>query len=62
MPNSTFIFSLNEIATIQSLDVVAHQRRMEAKFAEEMAKEPSTKPVVNSKAKEDQKNDTSKTV
>lgn len=88
MPNSTFIFSLNEIVTIQSLDVVAHQRRMEAKFAEEMAKEedrvtaaeaalakegivvnpdatakePSTKPVVNSKAKEDQKNDTSKTV
>lgn len=39
MPNSTFIFSLNEVSTVQSLDIVAHQKRMEAKFAEEEAAE-----------------------
>lgn len=35
MPNSTFIFSLNDVSTVQSLDIVAHQKRMEARFAEE---------------------------
>ena len=39
MPNSTFIFSLNEVSTVQSLDIVAHQKRMEARFAEEEAAE-----------------------
>lgn len=39
MPNSTFIFSLNEVSTIQSLDIVSHQKRMEARFAEEEAAE-----------------------
>ena len=39
MPNSTFIFSLNEVSTVQSLDIVAHQKRMEARFAEQEAAE-----------------------
>lgn len=39
MPNSTFIFSLNEVSTVQSLDIVSHQKRMEARFAEEEAAE-----------------------
>lgn len=39
MPNSTFIFSLNEVYTVQSLDIVSHQKRMEARFAEQEAAE-----------------------
>ena len=39
MPNSTFIFSLNEVSTVQSLDIVADQKRMEARFTEQEAAE-----------------------
>ena len=35
MPNTTFIFSLNEIYTIQSLDVVTHQRKLAERYAAE---------------------------
>ena len=46
MPNSTFIFSLNEVSTVQSLDIVAHQKRMEARFAEEEAAEQARQEAV----------------
>ena len=35
MPNTTFIFSLSEIYTIQSLDVVTHQRKLAERYAAE---------------------------
>lgn len=35
MPNTIFIFSLNEIYTIQSLDVVTHQRKLAERYAAE---------------------------
>ena len=45
MPNSTFIFSLNEVSTVQSLDIFSHQKRMEARFAEEEAAEQKRQGV-----------------
>ena len=39
MPNTTFIFSLNEIYTIQSLDVVTHQRKLAERYAAEEDRE-----------------------
>lgn len=35
MPNTTFIFSLNEVYTIQALDVVTHQRKLAERYAAE---------------------------
>lgn len=43
MPDSTFIFSLNDVVTIQSLDIVSHQKRLEAKLAEEIGTEETCK-------------------
>lgn len=42
MPNTTFIFSLNEIYTIQSLDVVTHQRKLAERYAAEEDREELT--------------------
>ena len=39
MPNTTFVFSLNEIYTIQSLDVVTHQRKLAERYAAEEDRE-----------------------
>lgn len=41
MPDSTFIFSLNDITSIQSLDVVQHHKRQEAKMQAELEAEES---------------------
>ena len=38
MPNSTYIFSLNDIVSLQSLDIVSHQKKIDAKFAAEEQK------------------------
>lgn len=43
MPNSTFIFSLNDISTIQSLDIVQHQKRLEAKMEKELSEQKAEK-------------------
>lgn len=39
MPNSTFIFCLNDIVTIQALDIVQHQKRLEARIEKELAEQ-----------------------
>ena len=37
MPNSTFIFCLNDVVTIQALDIVTHQKRLEARMEAELS-------------------------
>lgn len=37
MPDSTFIFCLNDVQTAQSLDIVQHQKRLEARMEAELA-------------------------
>lgn len=39
MPDSTFIFNLNDVASIQSLDIVQHHKRQEAKMQAELEAE-----------------------
>ena len=47
MPNTTFIFSLNEVYTIQALDVVTHQSKLAERYeAEEDRNELVESPVV----------------
>lgn len=41
MPDSTFIFRLDDITSIQSLDVVQHHKRQEAKMQAELEAEES---------------------
>ena len=54
MPNTTFIFSLNEIYTIQSLDVVMHQRKLAERYAaEEDRNELVETPVATTPVKEE---------
>lgn len=43
MPNSTFIFSLNDVSTIQSLDIVQHQKRLEARMEKELSEQKTEK-------------------
>ncbi len=46
MPNTTFIFSLNEVYTIQSLDVVTHQRKLAERYAAEEDRTELVEPTV----------------
>ena len=46
MPTSTFIFSLNEVYTIQSLDVVSHQKRLAERYAAEEDRNELVEPPV----------------
>ena len=46
MPNTTFIFSLSEIYTIQSLDVVTHQRKLAERYAAEEDRNELVEPPV----------------
>lgn len=43
MPNSTFIFGLNDVKTIQSLDIVQHQKRLEARMEKELSEQKAEK-------------------
>lgn len=58
MPNTTFIFSLNEVYTIQALDVVTHQRKLAERYAaeedrNELVESPvATEPTASVKEKE----------
>ena len=58
MPNTTFIFSLNEVYTIQSLDVVTHQRKLaeryEAEDRETLIETPVAKEAETSTKKENE--------
>lgn len=53
MPNSTFIFRLNDIVTIQSLDIVLHQKRLEARMEKELTeqKEDTEKVSITKESK-----------
>lgn len=59
MPNTTFIFSLNEVYTIQALDVVTHQRKLaeryEAEDRETLVETPAAKETSTKKDTEDGK-------
>lgn len=47
MPNTTFIFSLNEVYTVQALDVVTHQKKLAARYeAEDREELVVAEPVV----------------
>lgn len=46
MPNSTFIFCLNDVVTIQSLDIVQHQKRLEARMEAELSASQKEKSEV----------------
>ena len=58
MPTSTFIFSLDDVYSIQSLDVVAHQRKLAERYAAEEDKNAlvespvTTAPVKKEKTKD----------
>lgn len=46
MPNTTFIFSLNEVYTIQALDIVTHQRKLAERYEAEEDRNELVKPSV----------------
>ena len=71
MPNTTFIFSLNEVYTVQALDVVTHQRKLAERYEAEdrtelvteealAAKDPVAVPQTPSTVTKEKTNDESK--
>ena len=58
MPTSTFIFSLDDVYSIQSLDVVTHQRKLAERYAAEEARnELVESPVATAPVKEEETKD-----
>lgn len=55
MPTSTFIFSLDDVYSIQSLDVVTHQRKLAERYAaEEDRNELVESPATTASTKEEE--------
>lgn len=51
MPPSVFIFSLNDVVSIQSLDVVTHQKRLAARMEQEAVAEDNRQEAVKEQLK-----------